>query len=80
MTLFGRVLIIKSLGLSQIVCAASNVNVRNEIIYAIKNKIFGFLWNNKKDKIKRGSIYQDYDKGEIRMTDVDILVKALRLP
>ena len=71
LTLFGRVLIIKSLGLSQIVCAASNVNVRNEIIYAIKNKIFGFLWNNKKDKIKRESIYQDYDKGEIRVTVID---------
>ena len=79
LTLFGKVLIIKSVGLSQIVYAASNVNVPNEIIYTIKNKLFGFLWNNKKDKIKRESIYQDYDKGEIRMTDVDIMIKALRL-
>ena len=58
-------MIIKSLGLSQIVYAASNVNVPNAIIYTIKNKLFGFLWNNKKDKIKRESIYQDYDKGGI---------------
>ena len=69
----------KSLGLSEIVYAASNVNVPNEIIHTIRNKLFGFLWNNKKDKIKRGSIYQDYDKGGIRMTDVDIMIKALRL-
>ena len=61
-----RALIIKSLGLSQIVYAASNVNIPNEIIYAIKNKIFGFLWNDKKDKIKRESIYQDREKGRIR--------------
>ena len=81
LTLFGKVLIFKSLGLSQIVYAASNVNVPNEITYTIENKIFGFLWNNKKDKImiKRGSIYQDYEKGGIRMTDVDIMIKALRL-
>jgi len=79
LTLFGKVVIIKSLGLSQIVYAASNVNVPNEIRYAIKNKLFSFLWNNKKDKIKRESIYQDYDKGGIRMTDVDIMIKALRL-
>ncbi len=72
-------MIIKSLGLSQIVYAVSNVNVPNETIYTIKNKIFGFLWNNKKDKIKRESIYQDYDKGGIRMTDVGIMIKALRL-
>ncbi len=62
LTLFGNVLIIKSLGLLQIVYTASNVNVSKKIIYTIKNNIFGFLWNNKKDKIKRGSIYQDYDK------------------
>ena len=79
LTLFGKVLIIKSLGLSQTVYAASNVNVPNEIKYTIKNKLFGFLWNNKKDKIKRECIYQDYDKGGIRMTDVDVRIKALRL-
>jgi len=33
----------------------------------------------KKDKIKRESIYQDYDKEGICMTDVDIMIKALRL-
>ena len=43
LTLFGKVLIIKSLGLSQIVYAASNVNVPNEIKYTIKKKLFGFL-------------------------------------
>jgi len=79
LTLFGKVLIIKLLGLTQIVYTASNVNVPNEIRYAIKNRLFGFLWNNKKDKIKRESIYQDYDKGRIRMTDVNIMIKALRL-
>ena len=72
-------MIIKALGLSQIAYAASNVNVPNETIYIIKNKIFGFVWNNKTDKIKRESIYQDYDKGGIRMIDVDIMIKALRL-
>ena len=79
LTLFGKVLIIKSLGLSQLLYAASNVNVPNEIIHTIKAKLFSFLWNNKKDKIKRESIYQDYDRGGIRMTDVDIMIKALRL-
>ena len=79
LTLFGKVLIMKSLGLSQIVYAASNVNVPKEVIYTIKTKLFSFLWNNKKDKIKRESIYQEYDKGGIRMTDVEIMIKALRL-
>jgi len=46
---------------------------------AIKYELFGFVWNNKKDQIKRESIYQDYDKSGIRMTDVNVMIKALRL-
>lgn len=79
LTLLGKVLIIKSLGLSQIVYSASNVNVPTETIRTIKSKLFGFLWNNKKDKIKRKSLYQDYDRGGIRMVDIDLMIKGLRL-
>ena len=64
LTLFGKVLIIKSLGLSQIVYAASNVNIPNNI-YTIQNKIFGFLWNNKKTKLREEAFFQDYDEGGI---------------
>ena len=51
LTLFGRVLIIKSLALSQLVYSASNLNVPQEIMPMIKTKLFKFLWKNKKDKI-----------------------------
>ena len=37
------------------------------------------LWNKKKDKIKREGLYQDYDKGGIRMTDVGLMLKAISL-
>ena len=33
----------------------------------------------RKDKIKREGLYQDYDKGGIRMTDVGLMIKAMRL-
>jgi len=73
LTLFGRVLIIKSLGLSQLVYSASNLNVPKEITPIIKTKLFNFLWKNKRDKIKRAGLYQDREKGGIRMTDVEIM-------
>ena len=79
LTLFGKALIIKSLGLSQIVYAASNLNTPTEVQFTIKSKLFSFLWNKKKDKIKRESIYQDYDRGGIRMADIDLMIKGLRL-
>ena len=33
----------------------------------------------KKDKIKRTVLYQDLEKGGLRMTDVDLMFKALGL-
>ena len=79
LTLCGKVLIIKSLGLSQILYSASNTNVPKDAIKTVKRKLFSFLWNKKKDKIKREGLYQDYDKGGIRMTDVGLMFKAMRL-
>ncbi|KAK2570047.1 LINE-1 retrotransposable element ORF2 protein [Acropora cervicornis] len=79
LTLFGRVLIMKSLGISQLVYSISNVEVPGYIASTLKSKLFGFLWKNKKDKIKRVGLYQNYERGGLRMTDVDSMIKALRL-
>ena len=78
-TLFGKVMIIKSLGLSQLVYSASTLNVPKDITSILKAKLFSYLWNNKKDKIKREGLYQDIHKGGLRMVDTDIMFKALKL-
>ena len=79
LTLFGKVMIIKSLGLSQLVYSASTLNVPEEIKSILKTKLFSYLWNNKKDKIKREGLYQDIHKGGLRMVDTEIMFKALKL-
>ena len=79
LTLFGKVLIIKSLGLSQLVYSASNLNVPIDFINDTRTKLFSFLWKKKADKIKRECLYQDYGKGGIRMPNLDLMLKALRL-
>ena len=53
LTLFGRVLTMKSLGILQPVYSTSNVEVPEYITSTLKSELFGFLWKNKKDKIKR---------------------------
>ena len=58
LTLFGRVLIVKSLGISQLIYSASNVDVPNYVISTAKKRLFSFLWKNKRDKIKRVGLYQ----------------------
>ena len=48
-------------------------------ITTVERKLFSFLWNKKKDKVKREGLYQNYDKGCIRMTDVGLMLKTKRL-
>jgi len=73
LTLFGRTMILKSLGLSQLVNSASNLVVPPGTVDLAKTKAFKFLWRNKKDKIKRSGLYQDPDTGGIRMPDINIM-------
>ncbi|KAL9957825.1 hypothetical protein ACROYT_G034773 [Oculina patagonica] len=79
LTIFGRAMILKTLGLSQLVYSVSNLLVPQGIADAVKTKSFKFLWRNKKDKIKRSGLYQEPDRGGIRMTDLHIMFKALKL-
>ena len=79
LTIFERATIPKTLGLSQLVSSASNLVVLQGIADMVKTKSFRFIWRNKKDKIKRSGLCQDLDTGGIRMTDVNIMFKALKL-
>ena len=53
LTLFGRCLITKILGMSQLVNSISSLDVPLEYLGAVISTIFKFIWKNKKDKIKR---------------------------
>ena len=72
-------MIIKSLGLSQLVYSASTLNVPGDITSILKAKLFSYLWNNKKDNIEREGLYQDILKGGLRMVDIEIMFNALKL-
>jgi len=66
LTLFGRVLIIKSLGLPQLIYSVSNLDVPREIIPTIKTKLFNFLWKKKETKSKE----PDFIKTETKVVYV----------
>lgn len=48
-------------------------------IPTINTSIFQFIWKKRKDKIKRQLLYQNYDKGGLRVPNVDVMIKSLRL-
>ena len=37
-----------------------------------------FLWNSKPDKIKRSTLVKDYDKGGLRMIDIEKFIWSLK--
>ena len=79
LTVYGKVLTMKSLGLSNLIYSISNINVPKVIVSMVEHKMFRFLWKNKKDKIKRTSMYQDLSTGGIQMVDIELTIKSLRL-
>ena len=58
LTLYGKSLLAKTLGVSHLVYTASLLSVPNAVIKIVQTQLLSFLWKNKKDKIKRAVIYQ----------------------
>jgi len=58
LTLSGKSLLAKTLEVSQLIYIASTLSVPETLIKRVQTQLFSFLWNNKKDKIKRLVMYQ----------------------
>ena len=78
LTLFGRTMLVKTLGLSKLAYAASMLRVPEMVIKMVQEKIIKFLWKNKNDKIKRSVIYQSLSSGGLSFPTFRTVVKSLR--
>ena len=79
LTLYGCTMLVKSLGISKFVYAASMLSVPETVVKTVQDRIFKFLWQNKKDKVKRAVIYQPFSHGGVNFPNVHTVVKSLRL-
>lgn len=79
LTLMGRTLLAKTLGISKLVYTASMLTVPQEVIKRVQTKLFNFLRKNKKDKDKREVLHQEMRKGGLNFPNFAITVKVLRL-
>ena len=64
LTLYGKSLLAKTLGLSQLVYAASMLSVPQTVITNVQTELCSLLWKNRNDKIKRTVIYQPLKEGD----------------
>ena len=79
LTLYGRSLLAKSLGVSHLVYAASMLTVPSLVIKNVQTELFSFLWINKRNKIKRMVMYQPLVEGGLNFVNFSTVVKSLRL-
>ena len=72
----GKVLIIKSLGLSQLNYVSFGTAVDKSSLSKIETSIWKFLWNGKKDRISRSVLMNPWQKGGLCMVSAAQCVQA----
>ncbi len=78
LTMLGKILIVKSVGLSQLVYNASVLCVPDYIRKQVKTLVYQFIWNRKSEKIKRTTLIGDYSEGGLRAPDIDSMFSSLK--
>ena len=50
-----------------------------EIVSSVTTSLSDFIWCKKPDKIKRPVMYQDYVDGGLRVPNMEVMAKSLKL-
>ena len=79
LSLKGRILIIKTLGLSKFSLLAAMINIPEDIIIKINAIIYNFIWGGKTDKVRRQIITQEYQDGGLKMLDFNHMIKSAKI-
>jgi len=79
LTLPGKITIIKTLAASQLVYIMSSLRTCFKSLKEINDLFFNFLWDGKRDKIKRSEMIADYGDGGHKMLDIMAFNKSLKI-
>ena len=75
----GKVLIIKTFGISQFMYLAGLIPFPGYAVNEINTVLYDYIWNGKTCKVKRNVFIQNYDDGGLRMPDLEAIVKSQKL-
>jgi len=84
LTLEGKILIVKTFGLSQLIYSLQSVIIKKVDKLKIEDLIFRFIWNIKKSnkissgKINRPTLKSSIDQGGLNAPDIEIIDKAIK--
>ena len=66
LSILGRIVETKSLILPNLTYIASNTVIPKDSLQKLKTLIYIFIWNGKRDKIKRSTLTTEYKKGDLK--------------
>ena len=78
LSMYGRITIIKTLGISEFLYIASLINVPEWVINTVESAIYGFVWKGKKDRIKRTVLINNFRSGDLNMVDIRSKIASLK--
>ena len=80
LTPLGKIAIIKSLGLSQLIFLLSVLpDPPAQFIKELDAVVYKFIWSGKPEKVKRLTVIGDYSEGGLRMCHIPSLIKGLKI-
>ena len=79
LTLIGKITVIKSLAVSQLVYLLSPLCSNYKVLNEINDLLYTFLWNGKGDKIKQKVMINDFGLGGLKMIDISSFNKSLKI-
>jgi len=79
MTLYGKIIVFKSLAFSKLIYIASMSFIPSDIIKLLENIHKEFIWDKKRPNIKHSTLITDYPSGGLKDVDVPSKFKSLHL-
>ena len=79
LSLKGKITIINSLAMSQIIYPATNLDVPQNILEDLNKIFYNFLWDGKRPKIAAKTIENTISKGGLKMPNIFLKVKSWQL-
>jgi len=79
LTLTGRSLITKALGLSRVVYLSFAISIPSSILKKLNSLIWKFIWNGKRDKVARATTMQPLTRGGLNCFHIPSFISSFHL-
>jgi exonuclease III len=78
-SLKGKITVLKSLAISQLVFPLSMLSAPEEVIHEAEVLMYDFLWDGKPERIKRNTVIRNISEGGLKMIDIRSMIDALKI-